>query len=118
MDVRHSLRVHDHHLGPQGSLPVAIWPYEPYIDTPPTAVAPSESEAAPAPQVIIIQSDNSARYGPTRPDAPLDFSYVPECRAIPNGYHCGDHQDGTSLDGSGKAGDGARGGTVGFGLSE
>jgi hypothetical protein len=25
--------VHGHHLRPQGSLPLAIWPYEPYIDT-------------------------------------------------------------------------------------
>ena len=118
MDVRHSLRVHGHHLRSQGSLPVAIWPYQPYIDTPLTAVAPTESEAAPAPQVIIIQSDNPARVRPTKPEAPPDFSYVPECRAIPNGYHCGDHQGGTSLDGSAKAGDGARGGAVGFGLSE
>jgi hypothetical protein len=118
MDVRHSLRVRDHHLQPQGSLPVAIWPYEPYIDTPLTEVAPTESEAAPAPQVIIIPSDNPARFRPTRPEAPLDFSYVPECRAIPNGYHCGDHQGGTSLDGSAKAGDGARGGGVGLGLSD
>jgi hypothetical protein len=118
MDARHGLRVRDHHLQPQGSWPVATWPYEPYIDMPPTAVAPSESAAASAPQVIIIQSDNPARVGPTKPEAPLDFSYVPECRAIPNGYHCGDHQGGTSLDGSAKAGDGARGGVVGFRLSE
>jgi hypothetical protein len=41
MDVRHSLQVHGHHLWSHGSLPVAIWPYEPYIDTPPTEVAPT-----------------------------------------------------------------------------
>jgi hypothetical protein len=103
MDIRHSLRIHDHHLRPQGSLPVAIWPYEPYIDTSPAQVAPTESEAAPAPQVIIIQSDNPARFRPTKPEAPLDFSYVPECRAIPNGYHCDDHKGATSLDNSAKA---------------
>ena len=118
MNVRHSLGVHGLHLRPQGSLPLAIWPYEPYIDTPPTEVAPTESEAAPAPQVIIIPSDNPARFRPTRPEAPLDFSYVPECRAIPNGYHCGDRQGASSLDGSAKAGDGARDGAVRFGLSD
>ena len=112
LDVRHSLQVHGHHLRPRGSLPVAIWPYEPYIDTPLTPVAPTESKAAPAPQVIVIQSDNPARVRPTQPEAPLDFSYVPECKAIPNGYHCGDHH------GPAKGGDGARGGAAGLSLSE
>jgi hypothetical protein len=118
INVRHDLRVHDHPLRPQGSLPVAIWPYEPYIDAPLTSVAPTGSEAAPAPQIIIVQSDNPTRFRPPKPEPPLAFSYVPECRAIPNGYHCGDHQGGTSLNGSAKAVDDARGGAVGFGLSD
>jgi hypothetical protein len=118
IDVRHDLRIHDHPLRPQGGLPVAIWPYEPYIDAPLTSVAPTGSEAAPAPQIIIVQSDNPARFTPPKPEAPLDFSYVPACRAIPNGYHCGAPEGATSLNRSATTGGDARGGAVGFGGSE
>jgi hypothetical protein len=64
-----------------------IWPYPWWpIDTTPTevgAAVPSE------PQVIVISSSNYAqgRIAPA-PGDPPDYSYVPGCHAIPNGYHC------------------------------
>jgi hypothetical protein len=41
------------------------------------------------PQVIVISGSNYAQ-GPMAPAPgdPPDYSYVPGCHAIPNGYHC------------------------------
>ena len=65
-----------------------IWPIIPRwpIDTTQAQVGtaiPSE------PQVIVISSSNYAqgRIAPA-PGDPPDYSYVPGCHAIPNGYHC------------------------------
>jgi hypothetical protein len=68
--------------GLAGFWPYPWWP----IDTTQAQVgtaAPSE------PQVIVISSSNYAqgRIAPA-PGDPPDFSYVPGCHAIPNGYHC------------------------------
>lgn len=64
-----------------------IWPYPWWpTDTMPAQVGTAVPSA---PQVIVISSSNYAqgRIPPT-PGDPPDYSYVPGCQAIPNGYHC------------------------------
>jgi hypothetical protein len=76
--------------GLAGIWPYPWWPIDTTqgwpIDTTPAQVGtavPSE------PQVIVISSSNHAQ-GRTAPPPgdPPDYSYVPGCHAIPNGYHC------------------------------
>jgi hypothetical protein len=60
----------------------AIWPY-PWLPIDMMQAALSE------PQVIVISDSNytQGRIAPA-PGYPLNYSYVPGCGAILNGYHC------------------------------
>jgi hypothetical protein len=64
-----------------------IWPYPwwPYDTTPADVGTAVPSE----PHVIVISDSNytQGRIAPT-PGDPPDYSYIPGCHAIPNGYHC------------------------------
>jgi hypothetical protein len=72
-----------------------IWPYPWWpIDTTqgwPIDTMPAEvGTAVPSePQVIVISGSNYAQgHIAPPPGDPPDYSYVPGCHAIPNGYHC------------------------------
>jgi hypothetical protein len=49
---------------------------------------PQQVQASSAqPQIIVIGGDSEGRVAET-PEATPDYTYVPGCHAIPNGYHC------------------------------
>jgi hypothetical protein len=83
VDVGNELLLH-HRGRLDDRLPIAIWPYWPWIDTAPTEV-PST-----APAVIVLSDPPNG--GPVRAvqETPQDFSYVAGCHAFPGGYgyHC------------------------------
>jgi hypothetical protein len=65
-----------------------IWPYSSTDGVTPIEVPVAGSEVSSDPQVIIIPGPASSAPEQTTPEAPTDYSYVPGCHAIPNGYHC------------------------------
>lgn len=63
--------------------------------------APSVDAAAPqlevtGPHVIIVGQSSPAPTDRIASAPPLDYSYVPGCRPIPNGYHCDFPQSATA----------------------
>jgi hypothetical protein len=73
-----------------GFWPLSIWPdgvLTSQYDVPPVQEVPQAT-----PEVIIVGGTVGGT-GPAPSDDPAsrtppDYSYVPGCRAIPNGYHC------------------------------
>lgn len=83
---RPGLQVPHRQRATQTGFPIGIAPFyaDPGFAT--QVVQAPAVEAAPAqPQVIVINTD---RAGHTVAEVAPDFSYVPGCRAIANGYHC------------------------------
>lgn len=77
---------------PYGYWPYSYWPgdWSDYGFSGPSwpggaqvVVAPPPAPALP--QIIVIRP---ATAGSAMSEAKLDYSYVPGCHAIPNGYHC------------------------------
>lgn len=69
------------HRPPAGFLPYGI-----YFDGSSGIDDPVGSDASAGPEVIPLQSPVSPL--PATSEPPLDLSYIPGCRPIPNGYHC------------------------------
>jgi hypothetical protein len=73
------------------SWPIGVWPYwwpdSWPMDTTPVAVGQSPSD----PTVIVISGVPNLPPVQTAPQTPADYSYVPGCRPVPNGYHCDVH---------------------------
>jgi hypothetical protein len=63
------------------------WPYSWPTGTTPVAAGQGPSD----PSVIVISSVPNLAPVQTPPQAPPDYSYVPGCHAVPNGYHCDVH---------------------------
>ena len=64
-----------------------VWPSGPYT----SADFPAIQDQTPvSPEVIILSNSPQVGFPPSPPPPaiPMDFGYVPGCRAIPNGYHC------------------------------
>jgi hypothetical protein len=69
--------------------PVAILPYAYSVEAVPVERPVTRDEAAGNPYVVAISRSTSDVPEPTTaPAMPPDYSYVPGCVAIPNGYHC------------------------------
>jgi hypothetical protein len=76
--------------GLAGFWPYPWWPIDTTEGWPIDTTQAQVGTAAPSePQVIVVSGSNYAqeRIAPT-PGDPPDYSYVPGCHAIPNGYHC------------------------------
>ena len=86
MAIGHDLRFHGHPRS-QGTLPVLIWPYDPYFESYSPTTAATGTEPSPEPQIIVMPSSPQPQ-GTAAQETRLDFSYVGGCHAIPNGYHC------------------------------
>ena len=67
-------------------LPGTFLPYGAYFDGSSGDDYPDASESPAGPEVILVPSPSSPP--PAMPEPPLDLSYVPGCRPIPNGHHC------------------------------
>ena len=66
----------------------SVWPYGLYSEGLP---ADAYSSATETPSDLeVLPNATSPAAGIREPEPPLDFSYVPGCRPIPNGYHCDD----------------------------
>jgi hypothetical protein len=65
-----------------------IWPGSPDGWWPENAYQPAQVQEPPPshPQVIVISGDHKERLAAA--DTMPDYSYVPGCHAIANGYHC------------------------------
>jgi hypothetical protein len=65
----------------ENGFPIGAWTYWPYIDT--------VSSQAPAAPTVIVASAAPTPASQQKPSDQLpDYSYIPGCHAIPNGYHC------------------------------
>jgi hypothetical protein len=76
--------------GLAGFWPYPWWPIDTTEGWPIDTTQAQVGTAAPSePQVIVVSGSNytQERIAPT-PGDPPDYSYVPGCHAIPNGYHC------------------------------
>jgi hypothetical protein len=73
---------------PRNRESLLIWPYSSIDGAIPVEVPVAGSEVSSDPQVIMIPGPAGGAPGQTAPEAPADYSYVPGCHAIPNGYHC------------------------------
>jgi hypothetical protein len=79
---------------PRGAPPVIIWPYLAFDDDYTTqAEVPAETQAPIYPTVIVLADPKRQGEESSRADTPPDYSNVPGCRAIPNGYYCDTHRD-------------------------
>ena len=82
--IRHHVlaRIRQFHHRPRGmTLPYGI-----YFDGSSGDGGPDASDASVSPEVILLPSPGTPP--PATSEPPLDLSYVPGCRPIPNGYHC------------------------------
>jgi hypothetical protein len=68
----------------QDVWPIGAWPYSWPMDTAPVTVDGGLAN----PSVIVISAAPSSAPERTGPQTPPDYSYVPGCHAVPNGYHC------------------------------
>lgn len=68
----------------------SFWPYGAYFDGLPADDYSSGADISGGPEVFVLPPTTSPPQGIAEPVPPLDFSYVPGCRPIPNGYHCDD----------------------------
>jgi hypothetical protein len=76
--------------GLAGIWPYPWWPIDTTEGWPIDTTTAQVGTAVPSePQVIVISGSNYAqgRIAPA-PGDPPDYSYIPGCHAIPNGYHC------------------------------
>jgi hypothetical protein len=64
---------------------IVAWPYLWSLDPAPEQISLAGDDPPAAPQVIVVSGSPG---GAPAPAAPLDFSYVAGCHAIPGGYHC------------------------------
>jgi hypothetical protein len=82
-----------HHRTFERDFSGALWPYRPYSDGLPSDDYSTDTEAPAAPEVLVNPWASNPVPKAGGPEPPQDFSYVPGCHAIPNGYHCdGQHQ--------------------------
>jgi hypothetical protein len=75
----------------QNSWPLSGWPYYswPGYYSWPMDTTPATVDGGPAsPSVIVISAVPDRGPERTVPQTPADYSYVPGCHAVPNGYHC------------------------------
>lgn len=72
----------------QSGWPIASWLYSWPIDTTPVGIPLVGSERQAGPYVIVIADSLNRAPERTAPSLLPDYSYVPGCHAIPNGYHC------------------------------
>jgi hypothetical protein len=79
---------------PHGAPPVVTWPYlASDYEYATQAAAPAEIQAPNYPTVIVLADPGRQPQEPPLAGTPPDYSYVPGCRAIPNGYYCDTHGD-------------------------
>ncbi len=76
--------------GLAGIWPYPWWPIDTTQGWPIDATQSQVGTAVPSePQVIVISGSNYGQgHSAQAPGDPPDYSYVPGCHAIPNGYHC------------------------------
>jgi len=84
--MENDLRIHSR-ASLQNGIPVAIWPYLPFIDTAPTEATSTENGPPDGPQVIVMSDLSHGASQAAAPETPPDYGYA-GCHAIPNGYHC------------------------------
>jgi hypothetical protein len=65
----------------ENGFPIGAWPYWPTIGT-------VGGEAPSSPAVIVVSAAQTPASQRTLSDQFPDYSYIPGCHAIPNGYHC------------------------------
>jgi hypothetical protein len=70
---------------------IEVWPYVP-LDDGGYVEMPVGDAAVDTPNVIVVGNTPAANAKPSGAEPLPDYSYVPGCRAIPNGYTCDTHQ--------------------------
>jgi hypothetical protein len=86
------IRIHPH-VRLQSQSFVEIWPYVPF-DFAALAETPTDDNTPGYSSVIVLTNPGGAVRETSAAGAPPDYSYVPGCRPIPNGYFCDTHDDG------------------------
>lgn len=72
----------------ENGWPVGLWPYGSTWYPAPLETSAGGDDMPANPQVIVVSGLITNAPERTAPQAPADYSYVPGCHAIPNGYHC------------------------------